>query len=49
MTENMVLLFTELSLIVLILNYKQTPTVQLHICPTYMVPLDRYSLLLLTA
>lgn len=42
----MVLLFTKLSLIFLDLNYKQTSTVQLHICPTYMVPLDHYSLLL---
>lgn len=47
MTENMVMLFTQLSLIFLDLNYKHTSIFQLHISPTYSVPLDRYSLLLL--
>lgn len=46
-TENMVMLFTQLSLIFLDLNYKHTSIFQLHISPTYSVPLDRYSLLLL--
>lgn len=44
----MVMLFTQLSLIFLDLNYKHTSIFQLHISPTYSVPLDRYSLLLLT-
>jgi len=43
----MVMLFTQLSLIFLDLNYKHTSIFQLHISPTYSVPLDRYSLLLL--
>lgn len=46
-TENMVMLFTQLSLSFLDLNYKHTSIFQLHISPTYSVPLDRYSLLLL--
>lgn len=46
-TENMVMLFTQLSLIFLDLNYKHTSIFHLHISPTYSVPLDRYSLLLL--
>lgn len=45
--ENMVMLFTQLSLICLDLNYKHTSIFQLHTSPTYSVPLDRYSLLLL--
>ena len=44
--ENMVMLFTQLSLICLDLNYKHTSIFQLHTSPTYSVPLDRYSLLL---
>lgn len=43
----MVMLFTQLSLICLDLNYKHTSIFQLHTSPTYSVPLDRYSLLLL--
>ena len=42
----MVMLFTQLSLICLDLNYKHTSIFQLHTSPTYSVPLDRYSLLL---
>ena len=45
----MVMLFTQLSLSSLDLNYKHTSIFQLHISPTYSVPLDRYSLLLLNA
>lgn len=41
------MLFTQLSLGFLDLNYKHTSIFQLHISPTYSVPLDRYSLLLL--
>lgn len=41
------MLFTQLSLIFLDLNYKHTSIFQLHMSPTYSVPLDRYSLLLL--
>lgn len=41
------MLFTQLSLICLDLNYKHTSIFQLHISPTYSVPLDRYSLLVL--
>lgn len=38
----MVMLFTQLSLIFLDLNYKHTSIFQLHISPTYRVPLDHY-------
>lgn len=38
-TENMVMLFTQLSLVFLDLNYKHTSIFQLHISPTYSVPL----------
>lgn len=43
--KNMVMLFTQLSLTFLDLNYKHTSILQLHICPTYSVPFDCYSLL----
>lgn len=41
----MVMLFTQLSLTFLNLNYKHTSIFQLHISPTYSVPFDCYSLL----
>lgn len=41
------MLFTQLSLSSLDLNYKHTSIFQLHISSTYIVPLDCYQLLIL--
>lgn len=41
-------IYTAFTQVFLHLNYKHTSIFQLHISPTYEVPFDRYSLLLLT-
>lgn len=49
--EKKKMLFTQLSFLFffLDLNFKHTSITQQHVSPTYIVPLDRYSLLLLKA
>lgn len=42
-TENMVMVFTQLSLLFLDLNYTHTSISQLHISPTYSVPESLYT------